>query len=351
MPVREHQMLMSTRAPKSTELFIGTSGYSYPDWKGVVYPKSLKKDVGGPAPELTYLSRFFNTCEINATFYRQFEPKIAERWCEALDNPAFEFAIKANQAFTHAAGTRPNERKAPTSVESLHYTQKDLDETRHFLDAIAKRDRLAVVLFQFPISFKFASKSKDGDLTRLEGNWDHVADVLNAFSDYPKAIELRHDSWDDPWVLGALREHETAWVNIDEPRLGASLQNTEHVTAPLAYMRLHGRNYKNWFHSKNRDERYDYLYTPEELAPIAKSLETMVKKVEHEPTRRQARKVLAATNNHYKGKAAVNAIDLKNLLGIKDNPVPDELATAYPQLKAEKRRTFGEERPESAKRT
>jgi uncharacterized protein YecE (DUF72 family) len=144
--------------------------------------------------------------------------------------------------------------------------------------------RSAIVLFQFPISFKFASKSKDGDLTRLKGNWDHVADVLNAFSDYPKAIELRHDSWDNPWVIGALREHETAWVNIDEPRLGASLHNTEHVTAPLAYMRLHGRNYKKWFHSKNRDERYDYLYTPEELAPIAKSLQTMVKKVEHEPT-------------------------------------------------------------------
>ncbi len=78
-------------------LFIGTSGYSYPDWKGVVYPRTVNRDVGGPTPELTYFSRYFNTCEINATFYRQFEPEIAKRWSDAVENPAFEFAIKANQ--------------------------------------------------------------------------------------------------------------------------------------------------------------------------------------------------------------------------------------------------------------
>jgi uncharacterized protein YecE (DUF72 family) len=101
---------------------------------------------------------------------------------------------------------------------------------------------------------------------------------------------------------------------------------------PLAYLRLHGRNYKKWFNSNNRDERYDYLYTPEELEPIAESLKGMAKKIEREPSRRQAKKIIAATNNHYKGKAAVNAIDLKRLLGIKYTPVPDELAKAYPQL-------------------
>ena len=197
---------------------------------------------------------------------------------------------------------------------------------------VAEQKRLLVVLFQFPVSFKFTTKDKEGEAVRLEGNWDHVADVLNAFKDYPKAIEFRHESWDDPWVLGALREHQTAWVNIDEPRLGASLHGTDHVTAPIAYLRLHGRNYKKWFHSKNRDERYDYLYTPEELEPIAELMKSMAKKVEREPTRREAKKIIAATNNHYKGQAAVNAIDLKRLLGIKENPIPDPLLEAYPQL-------------------
>jgi uncharacterized protein YecE (DUF72 family) len=117
--------------------------------------------------------------------------------------------------------------------------------------------------------------------------------------------------------LSAIRDHETAWVNIDEPRLGASLHDTEYVTAPLAYLRLHGRNYKKWFNSNNRDERYDYLYTPEELEAIAESLKTMAKKVEREPTRREIKKVIASTNNHYKGQAAVNAIDIKRLLGLR----------------------------------
>jgi len=313
-------------------LFIGTSGYSYPDWRGIVYPKSVKREVGGGTPELTYLSRYFNTCEINATFYRHFEPAIAKKWSDAVDNPDFKFAIKANQVFTHAAGSKPSQRKAPTSVESLKYSHADIDQSRQFLDVLAKGQRLLVVLFQFPVSFKFRTKDKEGEGVRLEGNWDHVADVLNAFKHYPKAIEFRHESWDDPWVLGALREHETAWVNIDEPRLGASLHGTDYVTAPIAYLRLHGRNYKKWFNSKNRDERYDYLYTPEELEPIAELMKSMAKKVEREPTRREAKKIIAATNNHYKGQAAVNAIDLKRLLGVKENPIPDPLLEAYPQL-------------------
>jgi len=328
---------MATSKTGKARMFVGTSGYSYPDWRGVVYPKTVKRDVGGSTPELTYLSRYFNTCEINATFYRQFEPSIAKKWSDAIENPGFEFAIKANQVFTHAAGTKPNERKASTSVESLKYSAKDVNETRRFLDVLADRNQLLVLLFQFPVSFKFAKQSRDGEAIRLEGNWDHVADLLNAFRDYPKSIEFRHDTWDDPWVLDALREHHTAWVNIDEPRLGSSLRGTEHVTSPIAYLRLHGRNYKKWFHSDNRDERYDYLYSAQELQPIVKSLKAMSKKVEREPSRREAKKIIAATNNHYKGQAAVNAIDIKRLLGAKDVPVPEELEKAYPELAQAKR--------------
>lgn len=314
------------------EFFIGTSGYSYPDWKGVVYPKSVKRDVGGFTPELTYLSRYFNTCEINATFYRNFEPAIAKKWSDAIESPGFEFAIKANQVFTHASGGKPSERKASTSSETLKYTQADVEDTKRFLDVLVERKRLLVVLFQFPVSFKFSKKDKQGEIVRLEGNWDHVADVLHTFKDYPKAIEFRHDTWDDPWVLAALREHATAWVNIDEPKLGASLHGTQHVTAPIAYLRLHGRNYKKWFNSNDRDERYDYLYTVQELEPIAESLKTMQEKVAREPGRREMKKIVAAANNHFRGQAAVNAIDLKRLLGFKDVPVPETLAETYSRL-------------------
>lgn len=98
-----------------------------------------------------------------------------------------------------------------------------------------ERGRLLVVPFQCPISFKFAARNKPGESIRLEGNWDHVADVIAAFRDDPKAIEFRHESSDEPWILAALREHQTAWVNIDEPKLGASLHGTDYVTAPIAY--------------------------------------------------------------------------------------------------------------------
>jgi uncharacterized protein YecE (DUF72 family) len=139
-------------------------------------------------------------------------PEIAKKWSDAVESPTFEFGIKANQVFTHAADSKPSERKGSTSVETLKYTQTDIDESRRFLDVLAERNRLQVVLFQFPVSFKFGKKNKAGEIERLEGNWDHVADLVNTFKDYPKAIEFRHNTWDDPWVLAALREHETAWV-------------------------------------------------------------------------------------------------------------------------------------------
>jgi uncharacterized protein YecE (DUF72 family) len=100
----QHPICMGKSSKAWTELFIGTSGYSYPDWKGIVYPRSVKRDVGGYTPELTYLSRYFNTCEINATFYRHFGPGTAKKWSDAVENPEFEFAVKANQVFTHARG-------------------------------------------------------------------------------------------------------------------------------------------------------------------------------------------------------------------------------------------------------
>jgi uncharacterized protein YecE (DUF72 family) len=97
---------MGRSSKAGAELFIGTSGYSCPHWKGIVFPRSVKRDLGGSTQELSYLSRYFNTCEINATFYRHFEPEIAKKWSDAVENPDFEFAIKANQVLTHAAGIR-----------------------------------------------------------------------------------------------------------------------------------------------------------------------------------------------------------------------------------------------------
>ncbi|HEY0563968.1 MAG TPA: DUF72 domain-containing protein [Terriglobales bacterium] len=332
----EHQ-----KSAAGHELLIGTSGYSYPDWKGTFYPRDLKKRVKSAVAELTYLSHYFNFCEINATFYGHFEPKIAARWCDAVaDSAGFQFGIKANKAFTHA----PDARNTSTSIDTLKYSSQDLEQTRRFLDVLAEKDKLAVVLFQFPVSFKFKAKSKQtGELERIEGSWDYLIDVLNAFREYPKAVEFRHAAWDDEWVLDGLREAHTAWVNIDEPKLGDSLHGTTHVTAPLAYMRLHGRNYKKWFASKNRDERYDYLYSEKELAPIAKDIAEMADKVDKSPDKRAQKRVIAATNNHFRGQAPANGVQLKALLGQKKVKVPPTLAETYPQLKSDPNLTVADE--------
>ncbi len=131
-PLHNHasEQTMSKAAHAHPELFIGTSGYSYPDWKGKVYPPSLKKIAPTPVPELTYLSRYLNTCEINATFYRHFEPDIAKRWSDAVENPGFEFATQS-QPGLHARGrhtpqrtqrhpppSRPSATRTPTSTRA-----------------------------------------------------------------------------------------------------------------------------------------------------------------------------------------------------------------------------------------
>ena len=191
---------------------------------------------------------------------------------------------------------------------------------------------MAVLLFQFPVSFKFKVKQRGGKEERMEGSWDYLIDLLNSFREYPKAVEFRHQSWDDPWVLEGLREADTAWVNIDEPKLGKSLTGTTYVTSSIAYMRLHGRNYKQWFKSKNRDDRYDYLYSEVELKPIAENIESMAEQVARQAGPKRRKKTIAASNNHFRGQSAVNSLQLKQLLGIKDVAAPPELVNTYPGL-------------------
>ena len=118
-------------------------------------------------------------------------------------------------------------------------------------------------------------------------------------------MEIRHESWNDPEILGRLAEEGVGFCNIDQPRLGKSLRGTAHVTAPVGYVRLHGRNYKEWFQADNRNDRCNYLYKPKEL-------EGWIEKIDH--ISRETEKTFVVANNHFKGQAAVNAPELKNML-------------------------------------
>jgi uncharacterized protein YecE (DUF72 family) len=285
-------------------IYVGTAGFSYPDWKGIVYPRDLKKRK---LHELEYLAEFFDCCEINSSYYRHLDPKISAKWCDyvARVNPGFLFTVKLHKNFTHA----PNAKQTSTSAETLKFTRQDVDDAKAGIAPFVEASRLGAVLVQFPISFR-----------HTEGNWDYLSDLLRLFAEYPLALEVRHKSWAEPAALGELESRNIAFCNIDQTRLGDTLEGTAYVTAPVAYMRLHGRS-KKWFSAKDRDERYDYLYSPEQIEKIGEKVKQMSPKAERS---------FVVTNNHYKGQAAANAIELKKLLTGKPVKVPSELQEHYP---------------------
>jgi uncharacterized protein YecE (DUF72 family) len=167
--------------------------------------------------------------------------------------PDFQFSCKLTEVFTHAPG---REKKKSSTAETIKYTQQDIDEAKRGFEPIMHVDKLDALLLQFPISFR-----------HTEGNWDHLIDVIHLFREFPLALEVRHKSWGDPLILNALREERVWFCNIDVTRIGDTLEGTEIVTSPLAYFRLHGRS-KQWFTAKNRDERYDYLYSKSSLEKL-----------------------------------------------------------------------------------
>ena len=287
-------------------ILIGTSGFSYPDWHGTFYPQDFKK---WKIHELEFLSEFFDFCEINSSFYRPVSPAVALKWCQYVsNNKEFQFTAKLTEVFSHAPG---RVKKESSSAETIKYTAQDVDDAKKGFDPIANAGRLGALLLQFPISFKYT-----------EGNWDHLTDVLHIFREYPMAVEVRHKSWADPLVLKALEQENVAFCNIDQTRLGETLEGTQYITAPIAYLRLHGRN-KEWFTAKNRDTRYDYLYSKESLQKIKGKIENMAAK---------ANTTFVAANNHPRAQAAANAVELKSRLSGKKVKAPETLMKTYPRL-------------------
>jgi uncharacterized protein YecE (DUF72 family) len=288
-----------------SNILIGTAGFSYKDWEGVVYPPDLKKRKLHP---LEYLARFFDCCEINTSFYGHIRPHVGKSWCEktAAVNPEFQFTVKLFQGFTHAPrGT------APSSPFHLTVSADDEKLAREGLDSIATEGKLGAVLVQFPISFKNADDTRD-----------YLFQLIARFKEYPLVLEIRHESWNDPDILARLSEQRVGFCNIDQPHLGKSIRETQHVTSPVGYVRLHGRNYKEWFQSDNRNDRYNYLYKPAELEGWKYKIDKIS---------RHSEKTFAITNNHYQGQAAVNALELKNMLSGKKVMAPQTLVEHYPE--------------------
>lgn len=271
----------------------GVAGWDYADWWGPLYPPSKPRGFD----PLAYLAGYFNTIEINSTFYRPATSRSATSWAKRVaHNRDFKFTAKLWQRFTHE---RDNA-----------WTPDDVAAVREGLQPLADAKRLGCVLAQFPWSFKRTAESRE---------W--LDDVLVAFSDFPLTVEVRHASWNVPEFYGALAERGVGVVNIDQPVFRHSIKPDARVTADVGYVRLHGRNYENWFRDEAEPhERYDYLYTAEELKPWLDRI--------HEVAER-ARETYVITNNHFRGQAAVNAAMLKKLYGEEEVWVPAPLAETY----------------------
>jgi uncharacterized protein YecE (DUF72 family) len=275
---------------------VGPAGWSYTDWAGYVYPAPRPKGFH----EATYLAQFFDTVEINTSFYQPLNPEHAKQWLDRVSaNPRFVFTAKLWQRFTHdPSATAEDERAVRAGFDVLHESGK-----------------LGAVLLQFPISFKRATESTA-----------YLQSVLKRFSDYPLAVEVRHASWNDPEVFALLREHRAAFCNIDQPVIGRSLEPSQEVTSTIGYVRLHGRRYDTWFSDDPEvpeHERYNYLYSSKELAPWAERIQSVAE---------QTSATFVITNNHYLGKAVVNALELISMLKSSKVQVPDPLRLRYPEL-------------------
>ena len=294
------------------EILIGPAGWAYKDWEGIVYPPGLSAQRAGKGKQhpLEFLARYFDLVEINTTFYGHVKPAVAKQWVSMTTavNARFCFTAKLNRAFTHS----PIAVVESTSAATIKPGNEDEEFARAGLDALAGEGRLGAVLAQFPISFKCTSE-----------NQQYVGELLHRFGAYPLAVELRHISWNNPQTLAQLAAEGAAFCNIDQPLLGKALRPSTHLTSSIGYVRLHGRNYDQWFTHERPHDRYNYLYKPAELERWKPRIEAVAQ---------NADRVFVVANNHFEGKAAANSLQLKSLLAGKPVPAPKSLADRYPDL-------------------
>jgi uncharacterized protein YecE (DUF72 family) len=290
----------------ASNLRIGTSGWNYPSgngtWAGIFYPPKRGRDRG--FDELAYYAEHFDTVEINTTFYGQPRAKVAQTWADRTP-PDFEFSLKLYRKFTH-----------PDAPGLLQIDNAEIDEYRRGLEPLANAGKIGALLAQFPPSFKQSPQSQ----AYLDG-------LLQRFHDYPMAVELRHRSWSDDFTttLSLLNARGAALTQIDEPKFNLSIRQNQlpNVTS-FYYMRLHGRNAAQWWKHDKSEDRYNYLYSADELKPIGETAKA---------ARQLVKKFYLYFNNHFAAKAVLNAVMIKNQLG---EPItgqyPKAFIDAYPHV-------------------
>lgn len=270
---------------------IGIAGWSYPDWKGIVY-------IEPRIDQLEYVSRFVDCVEINSTFYRPPFEKTTRAWLERTSKSEdFFFTAKLHRDFTH-------EGKIDAEMVKQFHTG-----FAPFLEA----DKLKHLLVQFRYDFADCKASRQ-----------HLSEIVKRFCDaFGLAVEVRHKSWQEKDALEFLEKLGVSVCNLDYPISWNSF-NMQHCTVGRdGYFRMHGRNEEKWFSKAGRDETYDYVYSSDELAGIKGRIDRLAEAFET---------LTVIANNHYRGAELANAIELKVLLSSEKQLVPEGLLRAYPNL-------------------
>lgn len=253
-------------------ILIGASGFSYKDWVGPFYPEGL------PQREwLAYYAGEFSTCELNFSYYRIPSAKTLEQ-IGAKVPEGFLFSIKAFRGITH-------EREEP---------QPQIDQFTQALKPLIEAHQFACVLIQFPHSFHANPENRD-----------YLKRVREGFGDLPAVVEFRSRGWITERTFDELRALNLGFCCVDQPRFDKLVPPTAVVTAPVAYVRFHGRNRAKWWRHDEAWERYDYTYSEEELEEWTPKIERLDE---------QAERTLVYMNNHWQAQAIDTARKLKQLL-------------------------------------
>jgi uncharacterized protein YecE (DUF72 family) len=273
------------------KVYTGIAGWSYPDWKGIVYTNS-KTD------QLEYVSRFVDCIEINSTFYRPPFEKTTKSWIERTSVKSdFFFTAKLHKDITH-------EGKLETvMVKQFHEGFAPMLET----------GKLKTLLAQFRYDFN------DTDVNR-----QHLSKITDAFSNtFNIAVEVRHKSWQMSDALKFLEDLGVTVCNLDYPTTYNSFDLKLCTVGKDGYFRMHGRNAEKWFSKSTRDETYDYCYNEKELNQIKQRIDELTKAFQT---------LIVIANNHYRGAELANSIELKCLLTGQKQLVPEGLLREYQQL-------------------
>lgn len=255
---------------------VGTSGYSFEDWRGVFYPEKIEK-----TKMLDYYIDHFDTVEINSTYYGIPHPRVFEAMAKKTPL-GFDFIVKANQSLTHKR-------------EQL------AQETPKYLEALlplVESGKFKGVLAQFPWSFP-----------RLPANVDHLRKCRDALADLPLFVEFRHSSWVKQDTFDLLKSLEVGYVSVDEPQLEKMVEPIAVATTSVGYVRFHGRNAKDWYSGKG-SERYNYSYRGDELAEWVEKIRRLQQDTEV---------IYLFFNNCHLGQAVFNAKQIMEMLDVQRN--------------------------------